>query len=175
MLSYRLLIVYSVLQKLLFVPATWKYHGQWWRIFSYVLIHRSVVHLLTNVAILLVMGWAYEPHLDKFSWVLMLAFITAVASLAQFPKTIKLHPDESNDYTAYSGFSNVNSGLIVAALLTGDIHAIGIPISRMVVALYFLTCIINLPLHRRSIVDHQGHFFGACAGLLMYKLNLVLI
>lgn len=154
---------------LMFNAPAVKYHNQWWRVFSYIFIHRSHMHLFTNLVFLVVMGYAYEARLGELSWLLMLLFVLAVAMLAQFPKMF------SADSTSYSGFSNVNSGLIVAALLTGDVHAGNIPVGKIVVAGFFAVYIMNLPRHHYSAVDHQGHFFGACAGLIMYKLNLSLI
>jgi len=145
---------FKVYMLLGFDSRTYVLNGQFWRLLTGVFLHFSLVHLVSNMVVLVYIGSLLEYKLGKWNYLVMYLFTGIIASVA----SITFH------YTAAAaGASGAIFGLfgILLALLSTDFYErsarTAFLISTGIVVAYNI-----IPVGEE--VDHAAHFAGLISG-----------
>jgi rhomboid protease GluP len=135
--------------------------AEWWRVFTAPMLHLGLFHLVSNCAVLALIGWYLEPLIGS-KWFLAIFAVSALGgsagSLAQ------------NDPQLISvGASGAISGLLATAIITGSriddpqrrrrMQAIAVRILMSATVPAFFSASAN-----HGHVDYGAHLGGAMAG-----------
>jgi len=160
----------DIFSKLLFNPYSIYHHNQWYRFFSYSLIHANWPHLIINMFVLLSFGRAVEYAMqayfsDKGILYYMLLYVGGIIFSVLFD--FGRHKD--NVYYNAVGASGAVSAVVFSSILfnpLGKIYFYFIPIGIPAVIFGILYLIYSAYMTKRGKdnVGHSAHFWGAIFG-----------
>lgn len=154
-----------------FNPYLVKHHRQFWRFFTYALLHADFIHLFINMMVL----WSFGDVVEQVygvifgpRWILMylLLYIGGVMLSVMFSfGKHKNHPE----YNAV-GASGAVSAVVFASILfapTGKIYLFFIPIGipAFIFGVLYLVYSWFAGRRGRSNIGHDAHFWGAIYGM----------
>ncbi len=133
--------------------------GQIWRLFSPILIHFGLLHLLFNMLWLRDLGTMLEASLGKWRFALMVAVLAAVPNACEY-----LFGCGAN----FGGMSGVVYGLLSYAYVRGrrDLTS-GVfvaPQTAVMMGIWFLLCLFNVMPNVANVVHGVGLLIGAAWG-----------
>jgi membrane associated rhomboid family serine protease len=145
---------------------------EWWRFFSYGLIHADFFHLLVNMYVLYMFGNATEQMYSyrfaekgPYFFVLMYVSSVFVSVIASFEK------HKHNVLYNAVGASGAVSAVVFAAILFNPtmslyLFFIPIPIPAFVFGLLYLIYSYYMGKKANDNIGHDAHFFGAVFGIM---------
>lgn len=155
-----------------FNPYAAKNSRQYWRFFTYGLLHADFIHLFINMMVL----WSFGDVVEQYyavifgkKWLMMylLLYVGGImlSVLPSFGKH-KNHPE----YNAV-GASGAVSAVVFASILfapTGKIYLFFIPIGipAFIFGLLYLVYSYIMGRRGKSNIGHDAHFWGAIFGIL---------
>ena len=155
-----------------FNPYQAKHSRQYWRFFTYGLLHADFIHLFINMFVLWSFGAVVEQYYGELfhqKWILMylLLYIGGIM-LSVLPSFGKHKNDPA--YNAV-GASGAVSAVVFASILlypTGKIFLFFIPIGIPAFIFGFLYLIYSWIMAKRGRgnIGHDAHFWGAIFGVL---------
>jgi len=158
--------------KLQFTPYLVKHNRQWYRFFTYSLVHANWAHLLINMFVLYSFGRAVEYFLkyyftDKYVLYFLLIYIGGVI----FSVLFDFSKNKNNSYYNAVGASGAVSAIVFSSILfnpLGKIYLYFIPIGIPSVLFGALYLVYSAYMSRRGKdnVGHSAHFWGAIFGLV---------
>jgi membrane associated rhomboid family serine protease len=164
---------YDFFWKLKFLPALINGDkSQWYRFFSYALIHADYLHLFFNMYVLYVFGNLTEDYFgfwfeekSKFFYTLM--YVSA--AMTSVVPTFEKHKNDSG-YAAV-GASGAVSAIVFSAILfqpTAGLGLLFIPfyIPAWIFGLLYLAYSFYMARNGRDNIGHDAHFFGAVFGVM---------
>ncbi|MFV0366520.1 MAG: rhomboid family intramembrane serine protease [Mangrovibacterium sp.] len=171
LVSYMAFSRYDLFDKLKFSPPRVLKERQYYRLFSYALLHGSWGHLLVNMFVLFSFGSAVERYFQyefgsKYIFNYLLLYIGAVV----FSNAYALWKHKSNYLYSAVGASGGVSAILFASILFnpwGKIYFFGIlPIPGVVFALLYLYYCYYMNKRQKDKIAHDAHFLGAIFGLI---------
>jgi len=162
----------TIMYKLQFTPYLVKHNRQWYRFFTYSLVHANWAHLLINMFVLYSFGRAVEYFLkyyftDKYVLYFLLIYIGGVI----FSVLFDFSKNKNNSYYNAVGASGAVSAIVFSSILfnpLGKIYLYFIPIGIPSVLFGALYLVYSAYMSRRGKdnVGHSAHFWGAIFGLV---------
>jgi len=161
-----------VLHRLQFNAYAVQHHREWWRFFTYGLVHADWVHLLVNMYVLYSFGavveMLYRYHFDvKGTFYYVFLYIGGIlfSVLYDFGK----HKDDP--YYNAVGASGAVSAVVFASIILypgGKISLFFIPIGIPSALFGILYLVYSAYMARRGKdnIGHNAHFWGAVFGVL---------
>lgn len=159
-------------QKLRFNPYAIKHYRQWYRFFTYGLIHADWIHLLINMFVLYSFGRAVESYFsivfpEKSTFYYLILYIGGVI-ISVAPAYNK---NKDNIYYNAVGASGAVSAVVFSSIIfypTGGIRFFFIPFSIPSVVFGILYLIYSAYMAKRSTdnIGHDAHFWGAIFGII---------
>jgi len=174
----------EVSQKLRFNAYAIKHNKEWYRFFSYGLIHADWMHLLVNMFVLYSFGRAVEnyfsiyfPGKGTFYFIILYIGGIIISVAASYNK----HKD--NIYYNAVGASGAVSAVLFSSIIffpTGGIRFLFIPFSIPAVVFGILYLIYSAYMAKRSRdnIGHDAHFWGAIFGIaytIILKPRLIIL
>lgn len=171
LVSYMAFSRYDLFEKLKFSPPLVLKEKQYYRLFSYALLHAGWGHLLVNMFVLYSFGTAVEKYFSymfgaKYVLNYLLLYIGAIA----FCNARALVKHKHNYWYSAVGASGGVSAVLFASILFdpwGKIYFFGIlPIPGILFGLIYLYYCYSMDKRNQDNVAHDAHFLGAVFGLL---------
>jgi membrane associated rhomboid family serine protease len=175
----------EVFSKLRFNPYSIKnFSNQWYRFFSYGVIHASWMHLAINMFVLYSFGDLVETYFGfyfglKAHFLFLLLYIGAIFSSVIFSF------EKNKNNIAYNavGASGAVSAVVFASILfnpTMKIFLFFVPIGIPAVIFGVIYLIYSAYMSKKNVdnIGHDAHFFGAVFGIvftIILKPKLVLM
>jgi len=163
----------EVFSKLRFNPYTIKnFSNQWYRFFSYGVIHASWMHLAINMFVLYSFGGLVEAYYGfyfglKAHFLFLLLYIGAIFTSVIFSF------EKNKNNIAYNavGASGAVSAIVFASILfnpTMKIYLFFIPIGIPAVIFGVIYLIYSAYMSKKNVdnIGHDAHFFGALFGIV---------
>lgn len=162
----------EVFQRLMFNAYAVKHHNEWYRFFSYGLVHADWTHLFINMFVLYSFGLAVENfYRDVFGNKAILFFVLLYiggilfSTLYDFGK----HKDEQS-YNAV-GASGAVSAIVFASIVfypAGKIYLFLLPfgIPSFVFGILYLIYSAVMAKRGKDNIGHNAHFWGAIFGFV---------
>ena len=146
------------------LPDSGALHGEYWRLFTYSLLHLTPLHLVSNLAALLWVGGVVERRLSRTSFLLTYVWAVLAGGLAIVFIHLR-HPALGSSIGASAGIF----GLIIAALVLmhrPDAVELYGGDRRVEVALWSIVAVglAMSALPGVSMAGHLGGAFGGAAG-----------
>lgn len=132
--------------------------GQWWRLFTPIFLHGSVLHILFNMYALIILGREIEPaygHRDFLTFYLVTGFAGNVFSFVFSPQTVSV------------GASTSLFGLIAAQGFLIYHNKKFIRNYQRAINNVIFVVVINLILGMQSGIDNWGHLGGLISGVII--------
>ncbi len=159
-------------QKLRFNAYAIKHSKEWYRFFTYALIHADWIHLLVNMFVLYSFGKAVENYFSivfpgKAAFYYIILYIGGiVVSVAP-----SYNKNKDNIYYNAVGASGAVSAVVFSSIIfhpTGGIRFFFIPFSIPSVIFGILYLIYSAYMAKRSRdnIGHDAHFWGAIFGVV---------
>jgi membrane associated rhomboid family serine protease len=144
--------------------------GEWWRLFTPMFLHAGLIHLLTNMSVLLRFGWPMEQEagVQRFAPVYLLGgLMGSVASAVFLPDLLSVGASGAcfAIIGAVWGDMFQNWGGIVAAGQCCSCTVMFIVLS--------LTTAFNLMLGLMPFVDNFAHVFGFLGGVFVSSVLMI--
>jgi membrane associated rhomboid family serine protease len=151
---------------LLWSPAVRK-RGEWWRLFTYGLVHADLTHLLVNMLTFYFFGGLledfYAAHLGPFGFYL---FYVAALLASILPSYID-HRDDA-DYRSL-GASGAVSAVLFAYILFEPWSLLyvffAVPIPAIVYAVLYVAYSIHAGKRGGDHINHSAHLWGGAFGV----------
>ena len=149
-----------------------KHDNQWWRFFSYSLLHADWVHLFINMFVLYSFGevvLAYFGHL--FGGKGILYFILLYLGGILFSVLFDFGRHKNDPYYTAVGASGAVSAVVFSSILlmpTAKLYLffIPIPIPAAVFGILYLVYSAYQGRRGRDNIGHNAHFWGAVFGIV---------
>ena len=160
----------EVFSKLQFNPYSIYHNNQWYRFFSYSLIHADWPHLLINMFVLLSFGRAVEYAMQAyFSEKGVLFFILLYVGGVLFSVLFDFGRHKDNIYYNAVGASGAVSAIVFSSILfnpLGKIYFYFIPIGipAVIFGVLYLVYSVYMARRGRDNIGHSAHFWGAIFG-----------
>ncbi|MFO8054863.1 MAG: rhomboid family intramembrane serine protease [Bacteroidales bacterium] len=148
-----------------------RHSREYYRFFSYGLVHADIIHLVINMFVLYSFGRIVESHFVAiygtktgiFIYVFMYVAAIAISTLSAFGK----HKD--NPYYNAVGASGAVSAVVFASILLAPYSKIAfillpIPIPSPVFGLLYLAYSAYMGRRSHDNIGHDAHFWGALFG-----------
>jgi membrane associated rhomboid family serine protease len=170
--SYQAFHNYNLYEKLIFNPYTIQRRKEWYRFWSYGLLHANWIHLGLNLFVLFGFGVSVEmaykdifgPTMGSIYYLILYVMGLAMSSIYDFFK----HRNHYN-YNAV-GASGAVSAVLFAAILffpTENIYLYGIiPIPSVIAGVLYLGYSYYMARRGMDNIGHDAHFWGAIWGLV---------
>ena len=132
--------------------------GQWWRLFTPIFLHGSILHILFNMYALIILGREIEPaygHRDFLIFYLITGFAGNVFSFVFSPQTVSV------------GASTSLFGLIAAQGFLIYHNKKFIRNYQRAINNVIFVVVINLVLGMQSGIDNWGHLGGLISGVII--------
>lgn len=162
----------SIFARLRFNPYDVRHSNQWYRFFSYGLIHAGYLHLAVNMLVLYSFGaiveqmfQVYFPEKAGFYYVLLYVFGLILSVIPSFGK-------HKNDvfYNAVGASGAISAVLFSSILLypTGKIYFFFIPIGipAPLFGVLYIAYEYWMSKNSRDNIGHDAHLWGAIFGLV---------
>lgn len=175
LISYQAFSNSEMYYKLIFNPYLIQKRKEWYRFWSYGLLHANWIHLLLNLFVLFGFGVSVEmAYKDIFgqmgSLYFLLLYISGLAASSLFD-----YFKHRNNY-AYNavGASGAVSAVLFTAILffpTQNIYIYGIiPIPAVIAGVLYLFYSYYMARKGNDNIGHDAHFWGAVWGILFTSL-----
>lgn len=159
----------KIIDNLIFYPVAVSRHGQWYRFFTYGLIHADYVHLIFNMLAFYTFGISVENNfLELFGpdgkWLYLALYVSALL-ISVLPTYYK---NKDNYQYRSLGASGAVSAVIFAGLIlnpTGQVLLYFIPIVNFVFGPLYLLFTAYMDRKGGDNVNHSAHLWGALYGL----------
>ncbi len=161
----------DISQKLRFNAYAIKHNNEWYRFFTYGLIHADWMHLLVNMFVLYSFGTAVESY---FSFVFpgkgIFYFIILYIGGVIVSVAPSYNKNKDNIYYNAVGASGAVSAVVFSSIIfypTGGIRFLFIPFSIPAVVFGILYLVYSAYMAKRSRdnIGHDAHFWGAIFGI----------
>jgi membrane associated rhomboid family serine protease len=149
-----------------------KQHGQWYRFFSYGLVHADTVHLLVNMFVLYSFGTIVETFFDHyFENRGMLFYLLLYVGGLGFSTLYDFGKHKNDLYYNAVGASGAVSAVVFSSIIlypAGKIYLFFIPIGipAPLFGLLYLVYSYYMARKGRDNIGHNAHFWGAVFGLV---------
>ncbi len=163
----------SLMNKLIFYPPA-VMQGQWYRLFSYGVLHADLTHLIFNMFTLYLFGTAVEnifkatlgSDVGTISFALLYILSLLVSILPTYNK------QKHNSYYRSLGASGAVSAVVFAYILINPMSFMGImfiPIMlpAFLFGIIFILISVKLEKTQAGGINHSAHIAGGIFGLVM--------
>ncbi|MCD4679154.1 MAG: rhomboid family intramembrane serine protease [Bacteroidales bacterium] len=161
----------GVSQKLRFNAYAIKHFKEWYRFFTYALIHADWMHLLVNMFVLYSFGMAVENYFSivfpgKATFYFIILYIGGII-ISVTPAYSK---NKDNVYYNAVGASGAVSAVVFSSIIffpTAGIRFLFIPfaIPSVVFGILYLIYSAYMAKRSRDNIGHDAHFWGAIFGI----------
>jgi membrane associated rhomboid family serine protease len=178
---------HALADKLIFYPPAVK-HGEWYRLFTYGVLHADTMHLIFNMFTLFIFGTHIEKVFKEVfgnisgSLFYILLYITALL-VSILPTYLK---QQNNAYYRGLGASGAVSAIVFAYILINPMNFMGImfiPIWLPAFLFGIIFVLISMQLNKKQVggINHSAHITGGVFGMafmivifaVMANINLV--
>lgn len=171
LISYQAFRDYSIADRLIFQPATVR-DGEWYRLFTYGVLHADFTHLLFNMFTFYLFG-SYIESMYKLQFGVRLgslAFILLYVGGLLFSILPTYLKQKNNYYYKGLGASGAVSATVFAYILMNPMNYMGIlfiPIMLPAFLFGFIFVAISIYLERQEVggVNHSAHIAGGVFGI----------
>jgi len=157
----------------LLVPYDAITYGEYWRLISSGFIHGNGIHLSFNMITLLFFGSLLEHRLGHGAFLLLYVSGLLISNMGV---TLRYRKDTS--YEGTLGASGAISAVVLGVVMLNPFLRIGLPVisdlwpiftaPAWIMGLVYLSyTFISLFLPRRLPINHDSHWWGAVAGILL--------
>ncbi len=155
-----------------------KEHKQWWRFFSYSIIHADWMHLLINMYVLYSFGSIVEEtYFSLFAYKGLLYFILLYVGGVLFSTVFDFGKHKNDPYYNAVGASGAVSAVVFSSILiypSGSIFIFPIPFSIPSWAFGFLYLIYSAYMGKKGSdnIGHNAHLWGAIFGIVFTLITI---
>lgn len=172
LISYQAFRDYNLADKLIFQPATVR-DGEWYRLFTYALLHADFMHLLFNMFTFYLFGSYIETvfKIELGSRDGSLAFIGLYVGGILFSILPTYISKKNNYYYKGLGASGAVSAVVFAYILINPMNYMGIlfiPIMLPAFIFGLLFIFLSVYLDRKEVggINHSAHITGGLYGVV---------
>lgn len=173
LISYQAFRDYNIADKLIFQPAAVR-DGQWYRLFTYGLLHADFTHLIFNMFTFYLFGRSIEGYFKAFlgftpgSIAFILLYVGGLI-FSILPTYIK---QKDNYYYKGLGASGAVSAVVFAYILINPMNFMGIlfiPIMLPAFLFGFIFIYISMYLDKKQVggINHSAHVTGGLFGVIL--------
>ncbi|MCQ4165411.1 rhomboid family intramembrane serine protease [Tahibacter harae] len=158
-------------QQLVLWPPAVKRKNEYWRLFSYGLVHADGMHLFFNMFTLFFFGRAMELVLGQAMGPLGLPLLYLGGLLVSILPSYMKHQNDPNYYSL--GASGAVSAVLFAYILVApgsQILVFFLPMPAILFGVLYLAYTWYMDRQSRDNVNHSAHLWGAGFGLLFMAL-----
>lgn len=158
-------------QQLVLWPPAVKRKNEYWRLFSYGLVHADGMHLFLNMFTLFFFGRAMELVLGQVMGPLGLPLLYLGGLLVSILPSYLKHQNDPNFYSL--GASGAVSAVLFAYILVAPgsmIAVFFIPMPALLFGVLYLAYTWYMDRQSRDNINHSAHLWGAGFGLLFMAL-----
>lgn len=158
-------------QQLVLWPPAVKRKNEYWRLFSYGLVHADGMHLFFNMFTLFFFGRAMELVLGQAMGPFGLPLLYLGGLLVSILPSYMKHQNDPNYYSL--GASGAVSAVLFAYILVAPgsmIAVFFIPMPALLFGVLYLAYTWYMDRQSRDNVNHSAHLWGAGFGLLFMAL-----
>jgi membrane associated rhomboid family serine protease len=162
----------DISQKLRFNAYAIKHYREWYRFFTYGLIHADYIHLLVNMFVLYSFGRLVETYFayyffGKANFYFIILYIGGI--IVSVAPSYNKHKD--NIYYNAVGASGAVSAVLFSSIIflpTGGIRFLFIPFSipAVIFGILYLFYSAYMAKRSRDNIGHDAHFWGAVFGIV---------
>lgn len=172
LISYQAFNNYHIADKLIFQPASVR-DGEWYRLFTYGVLHADFTHLLFNMFTLYLFG-GYIENMFKLQLGLRqgsVAFILLYVGGLLFSILPTYLKEKNNYYYKGLGASGAVSAMVFAYILINPMNFMGIlfiPIMLPAFLFGFIFVFISIYLDKKEVggINHSAHITGGLFGII---------
>src|SRR5690554_832630 len=172
LISYQAFNNYHIADKLIFQPASVR-DGEWYRLFTYGLLHADFTHLLFNMFTFYLFG-GYIENMFKLQLGLRqgsVAFILLYVGGLLFSILPTYLKEKNNYYYKGLGASGAVSAIVFAYILINPMNFMGIlfiPIMLPAFLFGFIFVFISIYLDKKEVggINHSAHITGGLFGIV---------
>lgn len=172
LISYQAFNNYHIADKLIFQPASVR-DGEWYRLFTYGLLHADFTHLLFNMFTFYLFG-GYIENMFKLQLGLRqgsVAFILLYVGGLLFSILPTYLKEKNNYYYKGLGASGAVSAMVFAYILINPMNFMGIlfiPIMLPAFLFGFIFVFISIYLDKKEVggINHSAHITGGLFGII---------
>ncbi len=172
LISYQAFNNYHIADKLIFQPASVR-DGEWYRLFTYGLLHADFTHLLFNMFTFYLFG-GYIENMFKLQLGLRqgsVAFILLYVGGLLFSILPTYLKEKNNYYYKGLGASGAVSAIVFAYILINPMNFMGIlfiPIMLPAFLFGFIFVFISIYLDKKEVggINHSAHITGGLFGII---------
>lgn len=172
LISYHAFNNYHIADKLIFQPASVR-DGEWYRLFTYGLLHADFTHLLFNMFTFYLFG-GYIENMFKLQLGLRqgsVAFILLYVGGLLFSILPTYLKEKNNYYYKGLGASGAVSAMVFAYILINPMNFMGIlfiPIMLPAFLFGFIFIFISIYLDKKEVggINHSAHITGGLFGII---------
>ena len=172
LISYHAFNNYHIADKLIFQPASVR-DGEWYRLFTYGLLHADFTHLLFNMFTFYLFG-GYIENMFKLQLGLRqgsVAFILLYVGGLLFSILPTYLKEKNNYYYKGLGASGAVSAMVFAYILINPMNFMGIlfiPIMLPAFLFGFIFVFISIYLDKKEVggINHSAHITGGLFGII---------
>ena len=172
LISFQAFRNYALMDRLVFYPPSVK-QGEWYRLFSYGVLHADMMHLIFNMFTLFIFG----SHIERVfamafgnitgGFLYIFLYITALL-VSILPTYLK---QQHNTYYRGLGASGAVSAVVFAHILISPMSFMGIlfiPIWLPAFLFGFIFILISMQLGKNQAggINHSAHIVGALYGAI---------
>jgi len=163
----------QVFDKLKHHPVSEYNHKEYYRILTSGFLHGDYFHLFLNMFVLHEFGkyvefYIYGLYGDTMGKIIFLLLYFSMIIIADLPTFLK---HKTNYYFSSVGASGAVSGIIFIFIMLNPWSMLGlfmiIPIPAIVFGVLYLWYSSWASKNSRDMIDHDAHFFGAIAGIVL--------
>ena len=173
LISYQAFSNYHIADKLIFQPASVR-DGEWYRLFTYGVLHADFTHLLFNMFTLYLFG-GYIENMFKLQLGLRqgsIAFILLYVGGLLFSILPTYFKEKNNYYYKGLGASGAVSAMVFAYILINPMNFMGIlfiPIMLPAFLFGFIFVFISMYLDKKQVggINHSAHVTGGLFGVIL--------
>ena len=172
LISYQAFSNYHIADKLIFQPASVR-DGEWYRLFTYGVLHADFTHLLFNMFTLYLFG-SYIENMFKLQLGFRqgsIAFILLYVGGLFFSILPTYFKEKNNYYYKGLGASGAVSAMVFAYILINPMNFMGIlfiPIMLPAFLFGFIFVFISMYLDKKEVggINHSAHIIGGLFGVI---------
>ena len=172
LISYQAFSNYNIADKLIFQPASVR-DGEWYRLFTYGVLHADFTHLLFNMFTLYLFG-SYIESIFKLQFGHRqgsIAYILLYVGGLLFSILPTFFKEKNNYYYKGLGASGAVSAMVFAYILINPMNFMGIlfiPIMLPAFLFGFIFVFISMYLDKKEVggINHSAHITGGFFGVI---------
>ncbi len=163
----------ELLRKLLFNAVEIFSYNQWYRLFSYGLVHADFTHLLFNMFVLYSFGSALENQYFPYLFGSNAGLVTGLLYFSALPaSTLFSYFKHKHDFSYNAlGASGAVSAIVFAGILISPLSSLYImfipfPVPSFIFGALYLAYSWYMSKKGRDNIGHDSHFWGAVYGIV---------